>query len=136
MVYESTISYVTTNDNGDVTTKKERYVIDCVNTFTEVESIMTKEFGDFQSFDVTSIKRSKIKEVANQRSCDEDKVFLADVCDVFTDDNGVEREMVYTIAFYSRKVASAVEFISEYIKQGYDMSLISVRQTKFVDIIV
>ena len=55
--------------------------------------------------------------------------------DVFHDDEGNEKPLKYKILFFSKTYESANAFITEYSKQGYDMSLVSLKLTKFVDVI-
>lgn len=135
MIYEATVAYKCLDEKGDEVSKKEQYVIENCNTFSEVESRLFEEGGSLEDFDVTNIKRSKVKETANERQSREDLIWLAEMMDVFHDDQGNEKPMKYKILFFSKTYESANAFITEYSKQGYDMSLVSLKLTKFADVI-
>ena len=131
MLYEVQISYTTLDDKA----VKEQYLIEAQEFFANAEHEMYKRFSTCDNLDVTKIKRSNIKEVANQRNQPTDKVWIAQMQDVFVDDDGEEKPIKYKIAFFSDTYDNANAFIIEYAKQGYQMSLISLTLSKFNDII-
>jgi hypothetical protein len=133
MTYESTITYT----DGDGKSKRESYVLNAMSTFTEVEAKLSEEFGTYyREFDVTAIKRSKIAEIANTRTFDDEGLWIAELMYIFHDDGtDTEKPIKYKILFYSKSFDSAKAFISEYSQQGYDMSLVSLKLTAFKDVI-
>ena len=132
MIYESTIIYTDNNDKS----KKESYVLDAMSTFTEVEAKLHEEFNGFKSFDVIAIKRSKIAEIANARSSETERLWVAELMYEFLDDDAeVEKTIKYKILFFSETFDSAKTYISEYSKQGYELSLVSLKMTNFTDVI-
>lgn len=135
MIYEATITHIVIDDKGNDKTKKERFIIDNMETFSEVESMLFEEYGSLREFDVPAIKRSNIKEIANKRQSDEDKIYIAEIEDVFTTDTGEEKPIKYKIVFFSSEFDNALYFITEFLKQGFDMSLISLKQSNFVDVL-
>lgn len=134
MIYEASVQYTGRDNDGNDITVREKYVLEDEPSFSSVEERLYKIFSD-KDFDVTAIKRSKIKEIANRRVGQEDLMWIAEVQDVFHDDAGNEKYMKYKILFYSRTFDTAKTFITEYIKQGYDMTLISLKLTKFIDVL-
>lgn len=135
MIYEATITHIVIDDKGNDKTKKERFIIDNMETFSEVESMLFEEYESLREFDVPAIKRSNIKEIANKRQSDEDKIYIAEIEDVFTTDTGEEKPIKYKIVFFSSEFDNALCFITEFLKQGFDMSLISLKQSNFVDVL-
>ena len=135
MIYESTVQFVTSDEKGNDKTKKESVILEECETFTEVEAKMYETYDGHTDLDVIAIKRSRINEIANKRSDDSDYIFIAEVCDTFTDDKGDEKETSYKVAFFAPSIDKAKTFIDEYMKQGYDMKLKSITETKFVDVI-
>jgi hypothetical protein len=131
MLYEVQISYTTLDDK----VVKEQYLIEAQEFFANAEHEMYKRFNANDNLDVTKIKRSNIKEVANQRNQPTDKVWIAQMQDVFVDDDGEEKPIKYKVAFFSDTYDNANAFIIEYAKQGYQMSLISLTLSNFVDIL-
>lgn len=134
MIYEASVQYTGRDNDGNDITVKEKYVLEDEPSFSSVEERLYKIFLD-KDFDVTAIKRSKIKEIANRRVGQEDLMWISEVQDVFHDDAGNEKYMKYKILFYSRTFDTAKTFITEYIKQGYDMTLVSLKLTKFIDVL-
>lgn len=131
MIYEATISYK--NEKGN--TEKESYVLNDKESWSDVEATFYLLFDGYKELDVESIKRSKIKEIANSRESESDLLWMAEMMDVFHDDEGNEKTLKYKILFFSKTYESANAFITEYSKQGYDMSLVSLKLTKFADVL-
>jgi len=131
MIYEATISYK--NEKGN--TEKESYVLNDKESWSDVEATFYLSFDGYKELDVESIKRSKIKEIANSRESEDDLLWMAEMMDVFHDDEGNEKPLKYKILFFSKTYESANAFITKYSKQGYDMSLVSLKLTKFADVL-
>lgn len=135
MIYEGTIQYVIIDKNGNDKTIKESFIINDVETFSEAEEKLYKECGDRTAFEVLGIKRSKVIEIANQRTYDEDVIYQTVLNDIFTDDNGEEKTMKYNIILYANSIEKAYSFTKEYISQRYEMEMIGLKKTKFIDVI-
>lgn len=137
MLYEAKVSYKTLNDEGQEVLKKEQYVVENCECFAQVEQKMYEAFNydNYKETDVTDIKRSRIKELANGRGSDNDHLFIAEVQDTFTTDDGTEKELKYKILFFALDIEAAMEFICRYIEQGYDMKLVSLKKTNFLDVL-
>lgn len=135
MLYEGQVSFVVTDDNGNDKNRRESVIIENLETFTEVEARLYEQYDGERGLDVTAIKRSRLKEIANKRIEDKQSIFIAELCDTFTDDNGNEKENTYKIAFFAYSIDDAKKFIDEYMQHGYDMRLKSLTETKFADVI-
>ena len=135
MIHEATISFTTTAKNGEGKTVKEQYIVENRTLFAEVEDAMYASFDGYKDLDVIAVKRSRIKEVANSRNSEEDKMFVATLVDIFHDPDGGEKEMKYKIAFFSQTMSSAWAFIREYVSQGYNMKVSAIKETKFIDVV-
>lgn len=136
MIYEGTIKYETVTSQGNTKTVRESYLIENAETFSEAESMLFKmgETSSLTDFDVTALKRSKIKEIANTNR-DTEPMFIATLVDVFTDDNGIEKELTYDIAFFALNIEQAHNFIRLYAQQGYCMEMKALKQAKFLDVL-
>ena len=137
MIYEGTIRYETTTNKGNVKTIREKYLIENVDTFSQAEIALTTYAHalNIQEVDVSLLKRSKIKEIANHGGKLKSPMFVATLIDVFTDDNGNEKEINYDIAFFAPNIQEAHNFIIYYTEQGYCMEMRSLKQAKFIDVI-
>lgn len=135
MIYEGTIQYITRDKNGNDKQVKESYIVDNVETFAQVEELLYREFQDLTDIDVVAIKRSNINEIIKAKTMDGESVWIADIVQMFVDENGVEKEMRYKFAFFSMFPDTAFQYVKEYLKQGYtDMELVGLKKTRFQDI--
>lgn len=134
MIYEAQIQFYGVNTNGKEVIERESFVVEDLLTFGDVEELMYLKFQDYKAIDVVSIKRSKVKEIANTKSNINDMIWMAELQDKFIRDDGKEVEMKYKILFFSKTFDTAKSFIGEYSKQGYDMTLVSLKLTNFIDV--
>lgn len=135
MIYEAKVSFTQQDNKGYDKVFKQAFVINDAETFTEVEAKMYKDFDGYKDFDVTDIKRSVVKEIANSRTYEDEKIYEATLLDVYLEEDGTEKETTYRILFFSKSYESANAYITEYVKQGYNLEIIKLRKTKFVDVI-
>ena len=132
MIYESTVQFTTVDAHGNDRVVKQRFIIKEAMSHGEAEGITYKECHEQTDIDVIAVKRSKIKEILNKRQRDADYIFIADIT---TDENGEEKELVYKMAFYANNADNAFNFIMAYLRQGYNMTLVGLKKTKFAEVI-
>ncbi len=135
MIYEATIQFIAIDNNGNDKSTKQSYIIENAELFAQVENRLYEEFEGYTDLDVVAIKRSKIKEIANGRTSDDEKIFLATLVDVFLNDDGSEKEIKYTIAFFSKDMNTAHAYIREYVSQGYNMGVKQIKESKLIDVL-
>lgn len=135
-MYEVQINYVTVDNKGNDKNVKVNLVVTNATSFAEAEET-GYEYGEgLTNVDVISIKRSKIKEVLNERNNDTDLIWLAELMTSFLDDEGNEKQIKYKTVLFAPTFDGAKAFVAEYMKQGYDdMSLVSLKLTKYNEII-
>lgn len=132
MLYEFKVKVERENAKGELKQVSEHYIIDGCELFAEVEAKALEEFG--AECDVFAITRSKIKEIVNQKDIDK-PFFKATVVDVYTDDNGEEKESSCQVLVCGKNVAEATKIIEEYLKTGFDMRLDGIVKTKILDLL-
>lgn len=131
MFYELTLQVDKLNEKGEEKRVIERYITeDLLFAGTEAKGLHLYK-GEC---DVTAIKRSKIMEVINEKE-DEKPFFKAIVYDVFTDDEGNEKETDYYLLVCAKDIKNATEKVLDWMKQGYNMELKSISKTKILDIL-
>ena len=133
MIHEAQVQFT-----QDEKTVKENVLTEGFDLFAEVEAKLIEEYSGYEDVDVTAIKRSKIKEIANartERTADDDLIFTATLVDVFLNDDGSEKETKYDIAFFSKNMDTAHAYIKEYVSQGYNLAIKGIKETKFVDVL-
>ena len=135
MIHEVTIAFTVAGKNGEGKTVKEQYLVDNRNLFAEVEDAMYVGFDGYKDLDVIAVKRSRIKEIINTRQSEDDLIWMAELQDTFVDDDGKEQYIKYKVVLYSKTFDTAKAFISEYIKQGYNLALVSLKLTKFEEVL-
>ena len=135
MIYEATITYVTTDKNGNDKQVKASFIVENAETFSQVEELLYQNFQNLTDIDVVAIKRSNITEIIGPfNDIIDSKIWVADVVQIFVDENCVEKEMRYKFAFFSKNTDTAFQNVKEYLKQGYnDMELVALKKTKFQD---
>ena len=135
MIHESKIAFTKVDDNGNDKVIKERYLIAEAESFGDAEE-QTYDFCDGETgLDVIDVKRSKIKEILNSRDTGDDKIFVADIADVQHNDDGDEVEIIYKVALFAPNVDAAYNYIKSYLKQGYNMTLVGLKKTKYNEVI-
>lgn len=133
---EATFSSVLVKDDGSERKVTEKYIIENALSFTDAENILLSLFGNNDDFEILSIKKSKVREIVNRRQSDDDLIWLAEMMDVFLTDEGEEKQMKYKVLVFAKTFDSAKAIMSDYMKQGFDMSLISLKVTGFLDVLV
>lgn len=135
MIWEFTISYHSI-DNGKEKVKKEKFVFDKCESFGEVEQKAIDLFDHLSEMEVIAIKQSKVKEIVNYKKYQDEKIFDATLRDVFVDEDGNEKYINYHILLCAKTFDNAKDLVSQYLKQGYDLTLVTLKETSFVDILV
>lgn len=135
MIWEFTISYHSI-DNGKEKVKKEKFVFDKCESFGEVEQKAINLFDHLSEMEVIAIKQSKVKEIVNYKKYQDEKIFDATLRDVFVDEDGNEKYINYHILLCAKTFDNAKDLVSQYLKQGYDLTLVTLKETSFVDIFV
>ena len=135
MLYETQVQFTTVDAHGNDRVVKQKFIVKDAEMHGEAEDITYEECQGLTDVDVVAVKRSKIKEILNTRQSDGDSIFIADVADVTVDENGEEKELVYKMAFFAITADAAFNFIMAYLRQGYNMTLVGLKKTKFKDTI-
>lgn len=135
MIWEFTISYHSI-DNGKEKVKKEKFVFDKCESFGEVEQKAIDLFDHLSEMEVIAIKQSKVKEIVNYKKYQDEKIFDATLRDVFVDEDGNEKYINYHILLCAKTFDNAKDLVSQYLKQGYDLTLVTLKETSFVDILI
>ena len=96
-MYEGTIQFITQDKRGNDKLVKEQFILEHCESFSDAEEQLFDYGSGLTEIDVIAIKRSKLKEIANERTSEDEKIFLATLVDIFLNDDGSEKEIKYTI---------------------------------------
>ena len=131
MYYEIKLKVAKQNAKGEMKEVREHFITDC--TFFAEAEVKGLELYNNQA-DVYAVTRSKIKEIINEKK-DDYPFFKAVVVDTFTNDDGVEKELQYAILACAKDINEANKTVEEYLKQGFDMNLKEIKETKILDVL-
>lgn len=137
MIYEVTINYLTIDKNGNEKSVKEIYLTadgECED-FGSAEDVAYVAFKNLSCIDVIAIKRSRLKEILNQRTGETQEIYIAEVADLQNNADGEAVEVVYKVAMFADSLDAAYAFTKQYMAQGYGMSIVGIKKTKIKDVI-
>jgi len=135
MIYEIQVQFAKIDGNGNDKTIKEKYIIAEAEYFGEAEAKGLSYCMNERNLEVVAIKRSKIREIINKRTSEEQNIFVAEVADVRTNEDGEETEIVYKVALFAINMDDAYTKAKEWLTQGYDMVMLGVKKVKIEDVI-
>ena len=139
MFYHIKISYGS-NEQGVNVNKNEEYLVKDCELHAEAEQRGYEYASEYQfnEPDITSVKRSNIREFVNEVANEnEDIIYDAIIADVYINEKtGKEKELKYHVGVFAKSVSDATKKVYEYMQQGLnDMRFIGVKETKIVEII-
>ena len=140
MFYHIKISYESLNEKGENVNKNEEYLVKDCELHAEAEQRGYEYASEYQfnDADITSVKRSNIREFVNEvASEDETIIYDAIIADVYINEStGKEKELKYHVGVFAKSMSDATKKVYEYMNQGLnDMRFIGVKETKIVEII-
>lgn len=140
MFYHIKLNYEALDEKGANVNKNEEYLVKDCELHAEAEQRGYEHASEYQlnEPDVTSVKRSNIREFVNEvASYDEDIIYDAIIADVYINEKtGKEKELKYHVGVFAKNMDDATKKVYEYMKQGLnDMRFIGVKETKILEII-
>lgn len=135
MYYEITDRVKRVKDDGTEKEVNERYITDCL-TFAEAEQKGMEAYSaDNTDGDVVAVKRSNVKEIVNENE-EKEHYFKATIVDIFTDDNGNEKELKYYVLIRADNLTEATSKANDYLRQGLsDMRLDGIVKTNILELL-
>ena len=138
-MYEIQITFVKVDSKGNDRNVKENLILEHAESFADAEQIGYDYGSGLTDIDVISIKRSKLKEIVNERPFGEEtcKIYIAQIVDHFVDMETEEtKDIKYSVALFAHDMKEAHQAIEQYMKQGLeDMDLVGIKETKFNDVL-
>lgn len=134
MYHEVVVTRTIVDKKGFDKSVTEKYYTENKEFLAESEQALI-EFWNGEC-EVTSVKQSKIREFVNERSDDEQDIYLCTIESVFVDENEEEKSTKYVVGLFAKSVEEATRIVIEYMKMGIeDMSITSIQRTKIVELI-
>ena len=140
MFYHIKINYESLNEQGENVNNNEEYLVKNCELHAEAEQRGYEYASEYQfnEPDITSVKRSNIREFVNEvASVEEDIIYDAIIADIYINENtGKEKLLKYHVGVFAKSMSDATKKVYEYMNQGLnDMRFIGVKETKIVEII-
>lgn len=138
MYHEVIAKVIVTSKTGGEKQITERYFTEDKLVLAESENAVMEHLAPYyRDIEVVSIKQSKIKEFANNRASDDEDVYIITLESTFVnEDTGEESTTKYDIGLFAKSIPDATKKAEEYCRQGLaDLNLVSVKRTKWIDII-
>ena len=135
MTYEIQAQFTRIDSKGNDKVIKGKYMVENAETFGDAETQGYDYCDGEKDLEIVAIKRSKVREIVNKRNTDDDRVWVADIADVRTNDEGEELEIVYKVALYATSWDDANAKVKKYLDQGFDMTILAIKKTKFLEVI-
>ena len=138
-MYEIQITFVKVDSKGNDRNVKENLILEHAESFADAEQIGYDYGSGLTGLDVVSVKRSKLKEIVNERPFNDDtcKIYIAQIVDHFVDMETEEtKDIKYSVALFAHDMKEAHQAIEQYMKQGLeDMDLIGIKETKYNNVL-
>ena len=134
MFYEAVSRRTIKDKNGNDKRVNEKFIVNHCDLCEDVEQKMLEEYNGEN--DVTLIKESNLMEFVNERTDDEQFVFLSKLENTFVGEDGEEKVTTYSVALFAKDMEEAHDIMKNYSKQGLDdLKIVSIKKTKIVDLI-
>ena len=134
MFYEAVSRRTIRDKNGNDKRVNEKFIVNNCELCAEVEQKMLEEYNGEN--DVTLIKESNLMKFVNERTDDEQFVFLSKLENTFVGEDGEEKVTTYSVALFAKDMEEAHNIMKNYSKQGLDdLKIVSIKKTKIVDLI-
>ena len=134
MFFEAVSRRTIKDKNGNDKKVNEKFIVNNCELCSEAELKVLEEYNGEN--DVTLIKESNLMEFVNERTDDEQFVFLSKLENTFVGEDGEERVTTYSVALFAKDMEEAHDIMKNYSKQGMDdLKIVSIKKTKIVDLI-
>ena len=131
MYFETSIKRTDKDKDKEVT---EKFIVSGAMLFSEVEATMLTEYSN--ECNVIAIKQSKIKDIVNSRTSEDDDIYYATLESFYMSESGEEKSSKNDVALFAKDMTDAKAKLDSYMKQGLsDMAIVKIVQTKFLDVI-
>lgn len=138
-MYEIQITFVEVDSKGNDRNRKQNLILEHAESFANAEEIGYDYGSGLTAIDVVSIKRSKLKEIVNEKPFGDEtcKIYVAQIVDHFVDvDTEETKDIKYSVALFAHDMKEAHQAIEQYMKQGLeDMDLVGIKETNFCGVL-
>lgn len=135
MYHETLSKRIGQDAKGNDKEYSEKFLVGDCMTCAEAE-MKTLHYWNGEN-DVIGVKQSKIREFVNDRTNEEQGIYLAKLESVFIDEStGEEKTTKYVIGLFAKSVEESTKLVVDYMRQGLDdLRIVSIKKTTFVELL-
>lgn len=135
MFHEVILSRTIQDNKGFDKSVTEKYFTENKEFLAESEQALMQEFNG--ECEVTMVKQSKLREFVNGRENDDQSIYIITLESLFVNEStGEETTTKYNVGLFATSIPEATAIAMDYCAQGLeDLSLVSVKRTKWIDVI-
>lgn len=134
MFHEVILSRTIQDNKGFDKSVTEKYFTENKEFLAESEQALMQYWNG--ECEVSMVKQSNLREFVNERENDDQSIYIITLESVFTDDDGGETTTKYNVGLFATSIPEATNIALKYCAQGLeDLSLVSVKRTKWIDVI-
>lgn len=132
--FETKIKRVVRDKKGNDKEIAEVYFVENAVSFGDAETRIQTYWNC--ECDVVAVAMSRVMDIVNPRTDEEEFIYKAIIASVFIDDNENEKEMKYPVLVFAKSLEEATGRVIGYMDEGLgDMNLHSITKTKIVEVI-
>lgn len=132
--FETKIKRVIRDKKGNDKEIAEVYFVENAVSFGDAETRIQTYWNC--ECDVVAVTMSRVMDIVNPRTDEEESIYKAIIASVFIDDNENEKEMKYPVLVFAKSLEEATGLVKGYMDEGLgDMNLHSITKTKIVEVI-
>ena len=135
MYFETSNRITVMDKKGNDRQVVEKILVKNINLFSEAE-LKSIEWYNNEN-EVVAIKMlPKLMEFVNDRTTEEDAIYMATIESLFVDDDDKEKTTKYNVGIYAESLEEATDMAIAYMKEGLsDLSLVGIKKTNIVEVI-
>lgn len=132
--FETKIKRIVRDKKGNDKEIAEVYFVENAVSFGDAETRIQTYWNC--ECDVVAVTMSRVMDIVNPRTDEEESIYKAIIASVFIDDNENEKEMKYPVLVFAKSLEEATKRVIGYMDEGLgDMNLHSITKTKIVEVI-
>lgn len=132
--FETKIKRIVRDKKGNDKEIAEVYFVENAVSFGDAETRIQTYWNC--ECDVVAVTMSRVMDIVNPRTDEEESIYKAIIASLFIDDNDNEKEMKYPVLVFAKSLEEATGLVIGYMDEGLgDMNLHSITKTKIVEVI-
>ena len=135
MFYEVSNKITVVDKKGNDKQIVEKILVENIKLFSEAELKAIQWYNNEN--EVVAIKQlPKLMEFVNKRESEDQAIYAATIESIFIDDDNNEKNTRYVVGIFALSLEDATNIAIEYMRGGMtDLSLVSIKKTKIVEVI-